>query len=586
MGDMREWWEKHAPRASKDLCVAPKKVAEVRDWLRSRVPSLRADHGNHGGGVVVGSGRVLLLTGPTGCGKSTAVELLCAELGLRLLRWSAPTPTLWHEHAYQGDLAAGYVSKQREFEEFLSRSTIMSQIPLGPSGSGGGGGGGLAFGKSVRAGGTVVLIDDLPATNGFQKHQELVDSLRRFCGSSRHPVVLCLSTIHKQDARDNQGYYQDRVVRSLELSTECKVCTFPAVTAPRIAKVLERASESENHYVDRQALSSIAESSNGDVRNALCTLQFRLVGETREEGVGAVRAKRKRKRKGEVEKRAGAGGGMAPPPPSGGAGPCSRDRELDRFHVLGKILYNKRTEEGLPENDAEEIVRMSHLDAPQLLSWVHENFPDFLGEDAIEECDRISAYLSDAAALMEDGETLPPSLFASLPVADFPPLSLFRCDGRFGLRGDPILPGGCDGVPVRQGHQTQQEPWIPPDAPAAGVRRGQGQDHEPDRAAVHLCTEVARVQDPGAQGDADRGGPPLLESAGLRRRAGWGSNSRPEHHAKGVAHPGVLQGDVQDGLREGGGRGRGRGEASYGGRWRGPAGGGRRDRGGVNQRRE
>ena len=417
---MREWWEKHAPRASKDLCVAPKKVAEVRDWLRSRVPSLRAEHGNHGGGVVVGSGRVLLLTGPTGCGKSTAVELLCAELGLRLLRWSAPTPTLWHEHAYQGDLAAGYVSKQREFEEFLSRSTIMSQIPLGPSGSGGGGGGGLAFGKSVRAGGTVVLIDDLPATNGFQKHQELVDSLRRFCGSSRHPVVLCLSTIHKQDARDNQGYYQDRVVRSLELSTECKVCTFPAVTAPRIAKVLERASESENHYVDRQALSSIAESSNGDVRNALCTLQFRLVGETREEGVGAVRAKRKRKRKGEVEKRAGVGGGMAPPPPSGGAGPCSRDRELNRLHVLGKILYNKRTEEGLPENDAEEIVRMSHLDAPQLLSWVHENFPDFLGEDAIEECDRISAYLSDAAALMEDGETLPPSLFASLPVADFP----------------------------------------------------------------------------------------------------------------------------------------------------------------------
>ena len=90
VGDMREWWEKHAPRASKDLCVAPKKVAEVRDWLRSRVPSLRADHGNHGGGVVVGSGRVLLLTGPTGCGKSTTVELLCAELGLRLLRWSAP----------------------------------------------------------------------------------------------------------------------------------------------------------------------------------------------------------------------------------------------------------------------------------------------------------------------------------------------------------------------------------------------------------------------------------------------------------------------------------------------------------------
>lgn len=39
--------------------------------------------------------------GPTGCGKSTALQVLANEQGFVLCEWQPPVPTLWHEHRYQ-----------------------------------------------------------------------------------------------------------------------------------------------------------------------------------------------------------------------------------------------------------------------------------------------------------------------------------------------------------------------------------------------------------------------------------------------------------------------------------------------------
>ncbi len=39
--------------------------------------------------------------GPTGCGKSTALQILAKELGFTVCEWQPPVPTLWHEQRYQ-----------------------------------------------------------------------------------------------------------------------------------------------------------------------------------------------------------------------------------------------------------------------------------------------------------------------------------------------------------------------------------------------------------------------------------------------------------------------------------------------------
>ena len=46
-------------------------------------------------------GRGSCAAGPTGCGKSTALQVLAKEQGFVLCEWQPPVPTLWHEHRYQ-----------------------------------------------------------------------------------------------------------------------------------------------------------------------------------------------------------------------------------------------------------------------------------------------------------------------------------------------------------------------------------------------------------------------------------------------------------------------------------------------------
>ena len=39
--------------------------------------------------------------GAAGCGKTCAVTVLAAELGLSVRHWDTPTPTLWNEYLQQ-----------------------------------------------------------------------------------------------------------------------------------------------------------------------------------------------------------------------------------------------------------------------------------------------------------------------------------------------------------------------------------------------------------------------------------------------------------------------------------------------------
>jgi len=43
----------------------------------------------------------VLLAGPPGCGKSTAVRVIAAGMGYDVTEWEAPVPTLWSEHVLQ-----------------------------------------------------------------------------------------------------------------------------------------------------------------------------------------------------------------------------------------------------------------------------------------------------------------------------------------------------------------------------------------------------------------------------------------------------------------------------------------------------
>lgn len=85
------WVERHAPASEEGLVVHKKKVAEVREWLEEQRGSLGRP----------GVPRLLVVTGPPGCGKSTVLTLLARGLGFDVSEWRAPNAVQWEpeEHS-------------------------------------------------------------------------------------------------------------------------------------------------------------------------------------------------------------------------------------------------------------------------------------------------------------------------------------------------------------------------------------------------------------------------------------------------------------------------------------------------------
>ncbi|KAJ1623005.1 Rad17 cell cycle checkpoint protein-domain-containing protein [Pavlovales sp. CCMP2436] len=76
------WLDRFRPTSRTDLCVHAKKLDEIAAWL-----------GGVRGELELGlapSKRVLILSGPTGCAKSSSLRVLAAEAGFEVLTWSPP----------------------------------------------------------------------------------------------------------------------------------------------------------------------------------------------------------------------------------------------------------------------------------------------------------------------------------------------------------------------------------------------------------------------------------------------------------------------------------------------------------------
>jgi cell cycle checkpoint protein len=97
------WVDKYAPKNTADLCVASKKVEEVRCWMETRSPSEK----------------MLILIGSPGVGKSTLVRLLAKELDWTVHEWS---DSYSNKSDSLGPMSVEQISPLRSFEEFLQRT--------------------------------------------------------------------------------------------------------------------------------------------------------------------------------------------------------------------------------------------------------------------------------------------------------------------------------------------------------------------------------------------------------------------------------------------------------------------------------
>lgn len=317
-GSNEGWCDKYAPKRKCDLTVHKKKVETVCSVLTEA--------------LCTGSKyKVVILSGPPGCGKSATVRALSNDIGFHIEEWS--TPVQKYEEGVQ------YESEKAKFKSFLLSSSRYPSL--------------FSTTKQSNDVNTkkIVLIEDMPTFVAYHP-EDFWDTIKEYSKFGKFPIVMIMSD-------SSQGYRVPHQYLNI---------AFNPIANTLLSKALKAIADAEKLSTD---IASIVDAANGDLRNAILTLQFSSVTAS-----GMERVNGKRKKKAEKSTKP--------------IGVHSKDKSLFIFHAIGKILYAKRDEEGpldcpqYPslarkplECNPEDVAEACVLSSDMLGQFLHHNYLGF-----------------------------------------------------------------------------------------------------------------------------------------------------------------------------------------------------------------
>jgi cell cycle checkpoint protein len=187
--------------------VPPKKLEALCAWLDAASPS-----------------RTLVLVGPPGCSKSSAVRVLAHERGYDVHEWTPPTPTLWSEHAHLASsfTEVEYSSKVDEFCAFVARATKYTPLSFLVN---------SADQQQKKKKKTVLLIRDIPSSDEAGRAR-ILESLRTLACTSQSPCAVILTEQDDGGGQSNArgGELMNREVRGVMESAGAICVNFNPVT--------------------------------------------------------------------------------------------------------------------------------------------------------------------------------------------------------------------------------------------------------------------------------------------------------------------------------------------------------------------
>jgi hypothetical protein len=106
--------DKYAPKTEEDLCLHPKKKTEIKEAILNAVQKFEK--------------RVIIVEGPSGCGKRTSVEVLCKVNRIPVLTWNPPSSSsdVWSEDKMSREVQ--YESQVDRFVDFVVRAQRYADL--------------------------------------------------------------------------------------------------------------------------------------------------------------------------------------------------------------------------------------------------------------------------------------------------------------------------------------------------------------------------------------------------------------------------------------------------------------------------
>ncbi|KAJ7083621.1 Rad17 cell cycle checkpoint protein-domain-containing protein [Mycena belliarum] len=427
------WVDIYEPTTEAELAVHVKKVQDVRRWLDEALVG-------GSGGKLRKYRRILALTGPAGTAKTATIRVLAREMDCEILEWrNAIGETSLNRF---GDDPQSYdpdhESLISKFEAFMTRASTCKNLfagaqapeknakstPLSSSSS-------SSSSRSSPRKRQILLLEDLPNilhTSTQARFHAALQALVAAPSASPVPIVVIVSDAGMRGeasderlasgawGKDRDGVLDIRTVLPKDLLYGPYVTQigFNPIAPTLMKKALQSlitthfSSKPSGSAPSKETLDIIIETSNGDIRSAIMALQFSCV-------VVASGAKTRKKQSGSSAKVVL-------------AAITRREQSLELFHLIGRVLYNKR--KGDPPNPsatAKDIQKDKELDAtlkdpPKLPSfladharrtsrvnvdslyanspidsslfslYIHQNYTQYCNET--EECEGVAEWLS------------------------------------------------------------------------------------------------------------------------------------------------------------------------------------------------
>lgn len=295
------------------MALHPKKLEDLRNWFKvTKIPN-----------------RILLLEGPTGCSKTTAIKLVAKEAGFDVVEWITPTDIetnlLYDNPGYFERDFVSYENQVVKFTDFLLRSSCYTSL--------------LSNKKRL------LLVKDLPNTF-FKKTEEFWAILKRFSEDGKTPLVFIITESNSKSLNVGYDLFPDKVRLTIgidSISFNPISVTLLKRGVKRIIQLIESTGDFSTVFKkpSEEVVESLIDQCQGDVRNAVLNLSFASQLNTLKPlAPKAVKRAKKGAKKIKSEKS------------QDGLG---KNESVTLMHGLGRVLYPKRE-----MNEVSKLQELTH----------------------------------------------------------------------------------------------------------------------------------------------------------------------------------------------------------------------------------
>ncbi|XP_017770429.1 PREDICTED: cell cycle checkpoint protein RAD17 [Nicrophorus vespilloides] len=339
-----KFFDKIDPKNIEDLAVHAKKIKEVEEWLDANVinPTTKVNV------------PMLLLTGPTGAGKTTVVKVLCQCKNIDIQEWINPIDKDFETFKGPGQSV--------RLQEFLTESKFPSLLTK----------------ASTKK--KVTLIEDFPNTL-LKNTNEFEGILDNCLANGKTCLIFICTEVHNNKVDIAKNLFTE------EIKDKFNICNinFNSCSVTLLKNALNRAQNIVKENLDilklprPKIIEAIIATAMGDIRCAVNQYYFASLKGASEIPLELSKLEKTGQKRKRVDK-------------NSKVKSMNKDEALGLFHGLGKVFNPKRDDNNKVQCDFDALVDEFSTVPNIFNAFLFENYTKYFGDinDIFEAADTLS----------------------------------------------------------------------------------------------------------------------------------------------------------------------------------------------------